>query len=177
MLLSAYGYDVDKESFAQAMPKSSFVVDNGRTYAAHPNDAYIGSPDSSYGYGAFAKVVAQTMQKLIDRADGNHRAVDISGSSEQEILACIDQGSPVCIWSTMSLLPLVESGSWYLMEGSSYTDEYFQWPGNEHCMILVGYDETSVTVHDPLKGVKTYDRDTFFQRYDDVGRYAVILRA
>ena len=176
MLLTAYGYDVDKETFAQAMPKSSFVIYGGRTYSAHPNDAYIGNPSSSYGYGAFARVTAQTMQDLIDSANGNHCAVDITGSSEKEILNYIDHGSPVCIWSTVDLLPVGESGSWYIKKGSIYTDEYFQWPRNEHCMVLVSYDEETVTVHDPLKGICSYSRDTFFQRYMDVGQYAVVLK-
>ena len=175
MLLCAYGYNVDKNVFAQALPKSSFETYNGRLYAAHPNDAFIGSPDSSYGYGVLARPVVKVMQDFIDNAGGNHRVIDITGSSEDTILSYIDRGIPVCIWSTIGMLPLVNSGGWYLKKGASYTDDYYTWPGNEHCMILISYCSDNVTVHDPLKGIKTYDRHTFFQRYTEVGKYAIVL--
>ena len=176
MLLAAYGYDVDKIVFACALPKSSFEQDQGNLYAAHPDQAFIGDPFSS-GYGAFAPVVAQTMQALIDSAGGKHRAKDITGSSEAEILQHIDRGIPVCIWGTMELRPVAYRRGWYLQQNGHHTDDYFNWPGNEHCMVLTAYDSTSVTVNDPMFGQTTYDRQTFFQRYNDMGQYAIILEA
>ncbi len=176
MLLQAYGYNAGKVEFARAMPQSGFEVNNGRTYAQHPNQAYIGNPFSSSGIGAFSKVIADTMQKLIGKENGRHVAVDIAGSSEKEILNYIDKGVPVCIWSTMSMLPLVDVGGWYLKDGDEYTEQYYKWPGNEHCMLLTAYSETAVTVHDPMKGRIEYDRRLFFDRYDEVGRYAVVLK-
>jgi uncharacterized protein YvpB len=174
MLLYAYGYDIDKETFADALPKSDFETLNGCNYAAHPSNAFIGDP-YTYGYGAFAEVVADTMQHFIDHAGGRHRANDISGASEKSILAYIDSGIPVCIWSTIEMRPVVQKNGWYLKQGEAYTNEYFSWPGNEHCMILVGYDEKTVTVYDPLAGVTSYARKTFFQRYKEVGRFAIVL--
>lgn len=175
MLLHAYGYSVDKTTFAQALPKSSFETYNNRLYASHPNDAFIGSPDSTYGYGVFANPIAKVMQDFIDSAGGNHRVIDITGASEDTILSYIDRGVPVCIWSTIGMLPVVDSGGWFLKKGGSYTDDYYTWPGNEHCMILISYCSDNVTVHDPLKGIKTYDRHTFFQRYTEVGKYSIVL--
>lgn len=176
MLLQAYGYEAGKVEFAQSMPQSTLEIKNGRTYAPHPNQAYIGNPFSSSGFGALSKVTAETMQKLIGKENGRHVAVDIAGSSEEEILNLINKGVPVCIWSTMSMLPLVDVGGWFLKNGDEYTEQYYIWPGNEHCMLLTAYSETSVTVHDPRKGRIEYERQLFFERYREVGCYAVILK-
>lgn len=175
MLLYAYGYEVDKLAFAHALPTSHFEVYQDRTYAAHPDEAYIGDPFTASGIGAFARVTAQTMQTLIDAVQGPHRAVDLTGAQEDALLAYIDRGIPVCIWSTIGMLGLVDVGGWYIKRGDTYTDEYFRWPGNEHCMVLTAYDDQTVTVHDPLRGRRTYNRRVFFQRYVEVGRYAVVL--
>ncbi len=175
MLLQAYGYTVSKEAVADALPKSTFEVKDGRTYAAHPNEAYVGTPYSSSGFGVLAKAAAETAQKLIDAAGGTHKAVAITGASEEALLAYLDDGIPVCVWATMWMSPLVYSGEWYLKDGDNYTDELYVWPGGEHCLVLVAYNESTVTVHDPLGGVVTYNREIFFQRYQEVGQYALIL--
>jgi uncharacterized protein YvpB len=175
MLLQAYGYSVSKEEFADMLPKAYFEEYMGLEYAPSPSDAYIGSPYSSDGYGVFSKTVAETMQEVIDSCGGNHIAENIEGSSEYEILSYIDEGVPVCIWNTMSTIPLVDVGGWYIKDGDTYTDEYYIWPGNEHCLVLVSYDDYSVYVYDPLHGICSYDRETFFQRYEEVGSYAIIL--
>lgn len=175
MLLQAYGYEIGKEAVAEAFPKSELEPYNGRTYAAHPNEAYVGSPFSSSGFGIFAKAAAETAQTLMDGEGGQHRAKDITGASENEILQYIDSGVPVCIWATMGMSSLTYSGEWYIKDGEDYTDEHFIWPGGEHCVVLTSYNESTVTVHDPLGGIRTYDRAIFFQRYDDVGQYAMIL--
>lgn len=177
MLLQGYGYDLSKEKVAEALPKSTFEVKDGRTYAAHPNEAYVGDPFSTSGFGVFAKAAAETAQALIDAAGGQHRALDCSGAAEETLLQYLDSGVPVCIWATMGMSGLVYSGEWYLKDGETYTDERYIWPGGEHCLVLVGYNESVVTVHDPLSGVRTYDRVLFFQRYQEVGQYAMILEA
>ncbi len=179
MLLQAYGYEVSKTDFANALPKSQLHQYNGRVYAAHPNEAFIGNPfTGGADFGVFAGVVTDTMQSLIDAADGEHIAKDITGADEATILSLLDREVPICIWATMSMVPVREGSSgWYLMDGDTYTDTWFSWPGNEHCLVLVGYDDQTVTVHDPLKGVVTYNRSTFFTRYNDLGQQAVILES
>ena len=177
MLLAAYGYDTDKLSFAAALPKCSLELHDGLLYGPHPGETFIGSPDSSYGFGVFAPAVAKTMQAMIDKASGRHRALDVSGVGEDALLAYLDRGIPVCIWTTMELRPLANKGGWYLKDGDAYTNRYYTWPGNEHCVVLVAYDRYTVTVHDPLQGVVTWERALFFQRHAEVGAFAVVLEA
>lgn len=175
MVLNAYGYEVDKTEFAQALPKGALETYEGRRYAPHPDVAFTGDPFTPYGYGVFSGVISETMQLYIDSADGLYQATNLAGADEDTICAYVDRGIPVCVWTTMSLQATVDVGGWYIKDGDTYTDEYFSWPGNEHCVVMVGCDEETVTVHDPLKGKVDYDRGTFFQRYRDVGQYAVVL--
>ena len=167
----------DKLSFAAAMPKCSLELHDGLLYGPHPGEMFIGSPDSSYGFGVFAPAVAKTMQAIIDEASGRHRANDVSGVGEEALLAYLDRGIPVCIWTTMELRPLANKGGWYLRDGGAYTNRYYTWPGNEHCVVLVAYDRYTVTVHDPLQGVVTWERTLFFQRHAEVGAFAIVLEA
>lgn len=176
MLLQAYGYDIDKEEFAEAVPKAYLEVIDDIEYAPYPYDYFIGSPYSDYGFGTFSTVIADTMQTFIDKENKNQRAVSIIGADESEILDYIDKGIPVCIWGTIGMLEVTDSGGWYVKDGDEYTDEYYQWPGNEHCMVLISYDDEYVTVCDPLSGVCDYERELFFERYDDVGRHAVVIK-
>ncbi len=175
MLLHAYGYQVDKKAFSNALPKAAFETHNGRLYASHPDEAFVGNPNFRYGYGVFAKPIVKTMQYFIDNAGGHHHAKNLTGASEEIVLSYLDRGIPVCIWGTAGMLPVVNTGGWYLKTAGDYTSRYFTWPGNEHCMVLTAYTDINVTVHDPLKGIKNYDRTVFFQRYAEIGKYAVVL--
>lgn len=176
MLLRAYGYEVTKEAFATALPKGSFSYANGRTYGPHPNDAFLGNPFTTAGYGIFSALATRISQQFIDAAKGHHKAVDLKGVTETEILSYLDQGIPVCIWATMSMVPLRDAGGWYVKKGDVLTDQWFSCPGNEHCMVITGYSDTIVAIHDPLKGKVSYNRDTFFARFKDVGSQAMILQ-
>lgn len=176
MLLQAYGYSFTKQQVADALPKSTFTTVEGRRYAAHPNEAFIGSPYTT-AYGVYSKPVAQTMRELIESAGGQHTPLVLTGCDENTILYYIANNMPVCIWATMGMAKTKYMPGWYIMRDGQLTDEYFEWPGNEHCLVLTGYTGTKVTVNDPLKrGVTwTYDRDTFFTRWREQGQHAIVL--
>lgn len=175
MLLQAYGYDVTKEEMARAYPLTQQETVNGRRYAAHPEKAFLGDPFTQSGFGIFSPAMVSIMQEAVDSRGGGHRVVDLKGSSEEEILAYIRSGTPVCIWSTMRGADVVNQYSWYIKEGDTYTDQLFVWPGNEHCLVLTGYDEDTVTVNDPQSGETQYDRADFFRHYREIGRYALVI--
>ena len=176
MLLRAHGYDVDKETMARTLPTGKFTSREGRLYGPHPNEAFPGNPFTKAGYGVFAAPVRRAMESIIAGAGGSHTVTDLTGAAEEAILAYIDKGQPVCIWATMGLMPVAYRSSWYIQrENGAYTDERFTWPDNEHCMVLIGYTDTAVTVLDPLKGELSYDRRLFFRRHKDVGGFALVL--
>ena len=57
------------------------------------------------------------------------------------------------------------------------TGELISWFGNEHCLLLTGYDtkENLVYVNDPLRGQISYDRKIFEKRFNELDRNAVII--
>ena len=64
-------------------------------------------------------------------------------------------GVPVLIWATMGMRKTKAGTTWTI----SYTDENamhrkgekFTWPGNEHCVVLIGFNEKDYFVNDPLQ--------------------------
>lgn len=175
MMLQAFGYAVSNEDVARALPLTQQETVGDRRYAAHPEKAFLGNPFTASGFGIFSPAVAQTMQTLINERGGRHRVVDLKGASEEKILSYIQEGTPVCIWSTMDGREVVNQYSWYIKDGDTYTDQLFVWPGNEHCLVLIAYDKATVTVNDPQQGVIQYERSDFFRHYREIGRYALTM--
>lgn len=175
MLLKCYGYDADKCDVADAIAKSTAKQHKGRTYAAHPSDAYIGDPKTDGGFGVFSPAMSAAIQKIIDKSDGQMKAISLTGESQNKIEAIVNLGTPVLIWTTMGLLPVEYTIGWYVERNGVYTDEYFNWPGNEHCVLLYQIDGENASIYDPLKGKRKLNKEKFFTRYNEVGKYAVIL--
>ena len=57
------------------------------------------------------------------------------------------------------------------------TGNTVSWFGNEHCLLLTGYntEENLVYVNDPLRGQISYDMKTFEKRFNELDRNAVII--
>lgn len=175
MLLAAYGYRADKLMLASYLTKSDRIDMNGKVYAYHPNERFIGNPETLCSYGVFPRPLADAMQKVIEEQGGNDKVYSLYGMPEEKILTLIDKGIPVCVWTSMYNLEIEYRKGWFLIRDDNYTDEYFYWPSNEHVVVLTAYDEENVTVCDPLKGMCLYPRGDFFRHYEQVGGYAIVL--
>jgi len=77
----------------------------------------------------------------------------------------------VIVWATIGMLDAYPSSTWTMLSGETYT-----WLSNEHCMLLVGYDEESYYFNDPWTG-KTigYDRTTSEDRYAVMGMQSLTI--
>lgn len=175
ILLKAYGYEAEKMEVARYMTKGEYIVDGDVMYAGHPDEMFIGDPETLNGYGAFPQVLAKAMQMVIDSQDGEHRAKPLYGLKQDEILNFIDEGKPVCVWTSMDDKEIEYRRSWYLIKNGEYSEERFCWPSNEHVVVLTAYDGEHVTVCDPLKGKWKYPIESFFRHYSQVGSYALVL--
>ncbi len=176
MLLRAYGYEAEKTRTADLIEKGERIEGkDGRIYGPHPDEAFIGDPSGTDGFGVFPGALAKAMQKIIDSQGGDHVVRAMQGLDERSILTYIDRGIPLCIWTSMHDREIEQKTGWYLIKDGEYTDEFFCWPSNEHCVVLTGYDEETVTVCDPLEGERTYKRESFFRHYGQVGSYALLL--
>ena len=79
-------------------------------------------------------------------------------------------GYPVLVWWTVDYKePRMTT------DFIEYGDETFWWYGNEHCVMLQGFDliKGEVILQDPEKGQVRFDLGKFKEIYEAVGRFAV----
>ena len=133
--------------------------------------SFVGSVYDDHSFGCFAPVIVKAANSFFMDNNINAEAVDISGSTREEIYDYIEDGDPVIIWNTEDMLPT--KNEVYYIDGNE-----FIWYDNEHCVVICGYDNNNNTVEmaDSIAGRVTRDADTFFQRYEDMLSQAVYIR-
>ncbi|WP_047981794.1 C39 family peptidase [Ornithinibacillus contaminans] len=173
-VLNFYGYEVEKTTLSdQYLPKVAFEVMDGKLYGADPFKAYAGDPRSAYqGFFSYTPPIMETVKRYFTKANGTHQPVDVSGSSEEELLALIKQGIPVIMWMTVDLTEPLQNYSWYI----TGTEKRIDVLRNSHTVVLTGFSEQDVYVMDPLKGNVAYPKDRFFDIYEKVGSHAMIIQ-
>lgn len=181
MLLNYYGFDITANEFIdEYLPMSDITYnDNGEMTAPDPYSAFIGSPYSELALGCFPPVIKNAMNDYFE--DKNYRAVDVTGESMKTLTSkYIANNHPVLIWATMWMNNPAVTYEWKVKnatEDSPYKDgDTYQWLANEHCMVLVGYDEDYYYLNDPLRYSTTaYSRAVFEDRYKQMGKCALVI--
>ncbi len=153
-----FGKAIDEYQFQNRLP----VSDN-------PDKGFVGSVFGTWGqippapYGVHADPVANLLQEYGLNAHAMH------AFSLNEIKKEVAANRPVIVWVT----GLVEPGSsvpYFDSEGERAIVAHFQ-----HTVIVIGYDEASVTI---LDGSKIYQRSNavFTQSWQSLGFQAIILK-
>lgn len=181
MLLNYYGFDITTNEFIDDyLPKSDLTYnDDGEMVAPDTYSVFIGSPYSKSALGCFPPVIKNAMNDYFDGE--NYRAVDVTGSSMESLLNnYIANDEPVLIWATMWMQNAFVTYEWTVENAepdSPYEDgDTCQWLANEHCMVLIGYDEDYYYLNDPLNYYTTkYSRSVFDDRYEQMGRCALVI--
>lgn len=149
---------------------------DGLSYAPHPEDAFIGSPWDESSFGCFAPVIVDTLNTLLPE---QYEAVDTTGMELRKLAETyLPQGKPVLIWATINMQKTFPNVGWYLYDQRGRTtDEWFQWLANEHCMVLVGYDEEVYYFQDPYEnhGLISFGREISETRYAEIGKYSATV--
>lgn len=171
MALNYFGNPITVEQFVdEFLPTSrDFYVENGMYFGPSPYEYFIGNPKSSASYGCMAPVIEKALLACVG---DSHTVSNLSGTS-LEVLCdqYIDNDIPVILWATIRMLETNPISSWYLNDGTRFT-----WPGNEHCMLLVGYDDTRYYFNDPYTGkLVAYDKTLTEDRFAELGRQAVVV--
>ncbi len=188
MILQFYGCDITWKEFTDDyLIKKPWRVDaSGKRFGPDPAAAYPGDPykDSgpNCGFGCYAPCLAKSMNKVLPQ--DKYVAVVTSGQNLIDLLAnYIDRGEPVIIWATMDMVPSrLSSRSWeidYIDENSTLRlGDQFTWNGNEHCLVLVGYDSDRYFFNDPYKnhGLIGYNRAVVEERFREQGAQSVVVR-
>lgn len=139
---------------------------------ASPFTAYIGDPTTYVNsYGCYAPVIVDAANAYFKDKNLDKKAVDVTGSSLDELLDFVHSGTPVITWCTTNLVSTTYGDKWEI------DGEEIQWRDYEHCVVLCGYNKTKGTIicADPLKGLVEYDREKFEKRYKEQYESACII--
>lgn len=173
-VLNYYDYNVKKTVLSDKyLPKVPFEVKDGKLYGADPYQAYAGEPRSkNQGFFSYVPPVIETVNRYFNDIGGHHKAMDLTGSSPEELLNYIQEGIPVIIWTTIDQREPLFNYSWYV----NGTDKSIDIIRNSHTVVLTGFSETEVYVMDPLKGNVAYPKNRFFEIYKKAGSHAMVVR-
>ena len=164
-MLLYWGYLPTKTTIASSyLPRSStnFVT------------AFCGNPFSSGGNwnACCAPAIAIAGNSYLGQW-GEHRAVEVTGASQNGIFSYIQNGTPVQVWSTVDCQP--SAGSW--TGAQWYNGRSYRLFSGTHSVVVSGYDteEGIVYVSDPLSGSVTRSMFSFFSIYTHLGSQAVVI--
>lgn len=141
MMLQYAGITVDKMKLANEIKKVDFMNDGVR---GNPNEGFVGNiyTFSESGYGVYHGPLFQLAKKYLP-----NKAVDLTGKSIEELYKSVKAGQPVVMITNATFAPLDE-------------DEFTTWETNngdvsitynEHCVVLIGYDQESVYIRIHLR--------------------------
>ena len=159
--LRTLGFDLDKTDIAEhylVYSQGNFVI------------GYVGDPYTNDGAGIYPPGIVRTADLYLGSMGSVYTGHDLTGCEAEELFACVAAGYPVLVWWTVDYKePRMTT------DFIEYGDETFWWYGNEHCVMLQGFDliKGEVILQDPEKGQVRFDLGKFKEIYEAVGRFAV----
>jgi uncharacterized protein YvpB len=172
MALYYYGFSPNLDTIMS----SSILPQSGISGldSSNPYEKFWGDPTDKYG--CFPPVVVKAINNYLDTQGkkSEYSVTDITGTSLKDVVKnYTDKNIPVLVWGDIS----PESPSRSTGKAYTYNGKSVSWISSEHCMLVVGYDDTHIIVNDPDKGAqKTYTWSKFQEGYDARGKMAVALK-
>lgn len=177
MLLTAVGHPVDKLTLAALQPTNSaqpIFGPHGHLFSdivrwGDPNDSFVGAV-AGYGHGVGYGIYHGPLTRLADRLLPG-RTVDLSGRPFNDVLAQVANGTPVVAWVTSQFKPTDDWVTWAGPHGPVHATQY------EHAVLLVGFDDKSVYVNNPLTNSagQRINRASFSNAWTQLGRQALSI--
>ena len=156
-VLVAMGFDVETDEIID----DYLAMDDGEGDFVNK---YSGTP-RGLGSG-YPPVIANAGNAYLEAKESGWRFANATGSNFDELLALVDAGKPVLVWTTMSAAEPQMTG--IVVDG-------YEWYSNEHCVVLYNHGSDYVKVMDPIDGLVERNTDDFARIYDLCGKMAVIL--
>ena len=175
MVLNYYGYDVDKVTMAldymPKVPAEFYRGTDGRLMGPDLENYFVGDPTQDSGYICGTGAIVTAANTYLTDVGSDLTAVALKNAQPEELYALIDQGIPVVIWCTINMEDRAETDGWYREDGT-----FMEWSTNDHGAVLIGYDEDTVTVADPIYNRITVSREQFEKILAERGGQCVILK-
>ncbi len=182
MLLQYLGFKIDEVGFADnyLICSDIYYDDAGNRYGPDMYSAFAGTPYE--GYGIYAPAMAKSMNSYLNSQKSSLTAYPLDGQSLESLCKeYIDHDIPVMVWGTVDMAEPYEKASWTVV----YTDENAKsqkgdtvwWLQNEHCLVLIGYDEEYYYFADSCAGdVSQFERALTEERYERLGTQAIVVK-
>lgn len=176
MLLKFCGIDIELDGFVENyLTCSALKVKNGKFIGSTPNEAFIGNPREKGGYGCYAPVIVQSMEKVISEkgsGGGKWEIKNLTGTPIKTLEDYVSEGTPVLIWVTNDMIEPSDGTTWKIKG----TKEEFTWKKGEHCLVMTGTDEDNFYFNDPVRGEGiSYEKSLVEKRYKQLGSQAIII--
>lgn len=175
MVLNYYGYQVNKVTIAlDYMPKVQaefYRSEDGRLMGPDLENFFVGDPTEETGYICGTGAIVTAANRYLADVGSDLTAAAMKNVQPEKLYDLIDQGTPVVIWCTINMEDRAETDGWYREDGT-----YMEWSTNDHGAVLIGYDEDTVTVADPIYSRITVSRDQFEKIFAERGGQCVILQ-
>jgi len=172
-LLHFYGFPADKCDLAD-----HYLPQSEKWYGADPNSVYLGNPrldDGSpeTGYYCFSGPVMKAAEKYLNEHGSRLRPVDLTGASEPELAAALQNGCPFIFWASLHFedIQYDSAPAWMLPDGKMHKPFHML-----HCMVCKGMDEQFFYIADPLNYNTEVPREKFMNIFRQLGSRAVILK-
>ena len=155
--LQAMGYEVTLD---EIVTEYLDYAEDGDWVNGYNGDVY-------YSGMTYPPCIVNCANKFLTAQGSSLRFKNYTGASFDDVLALIDRGIPVLVWSTMYM-----EEPWF----TGVVLEDYEWYENEHCVTVYGVDENGdILVMDPLEGLVVRDRTQFQHLYEECGCMAVAL--
>ena len=197
MLLKYLGLDTDVADFVDGCLEKRPMIRHadGSLEGPDPRLYFAGDPRDPDSFGCYSGVIKSALERafsargLLDKpacaatdSDDPAQAVpekyvvdDLTGVPIETILSdYIDRGMPVVFWTSIDLKETIPGPDWRITDST----DTFHWISNEHCVLLVGYDDDELIYNDPWtnNGVVRADRELVLKRHAEEHSMAVGVR-
>lgn len=171
MLLSYEGVHATKDQLAAQVRKANTPLVRGPggqiLQWGDPNQGFVGSMrNPGKGYGVYHGPIAALLNRYLPG-----RSLDLTGSSFGTLLSVLQSGRPLIVWTTMDFRPTTRWVTWQSPDGPIRATM------EEHAVLLVGYNKTTIFVNDPLDGMAAQPTplSAFRASWIQLGRQAVTV--
>ncbi len=161
IVLKSYGYILDKTT----------IADNYMPYGYDFVTTYVGDPHSQNGQSIMAPGLVTTADRYLTAMGSKARGHEITGTSFSNLYKQLEKGRPVIMWATSYMRQPV------ILSSRVYNGKTYYWYGEEHCMVMYGYNKKNGTVliADPISGLVSRKASAMEAIYNKAGKCAMVI--
>lgn len=181
MLLQYYNFKTDEFDFSDNYLICSPISydEFGTRYGPDMNSAFSGTVYN--GYGIYAPAMAKSMNKFFEAKKSNLKATALEGADLDELCEeYVLKDKPVMVWATTHMEEPYEKASWVVdfvdENAKTKIGDTTSWMQNEHCLLLVGFDDKNYYFNDSVAGgVSVFSKKLVKERYAQIGSMTIVV--